>query len=141
MITITESYDIVTNESAINGETAEDGWLNEEGNEYENVEEAIHHLKNEGVIEASASDFHQGIWYKTEEEQDMYNGSYETRYFFIKNASFKEEKQIYEGLFGKKPKNIKVKVNIKKILKSQEKTLEKKSKKVKKELIGLIKKL
>jgi hypothetical protein len=95
---ITESYEIITPESAREGDVSESGWIDKKGMNFDSVEEASKHLCSEGVIEASASFFHKGIWYITEGEQDMYSGSVENRHFFVKNASEKQEKALYNRL-------------------------------------------
>jgi len=99
LIKVKESYEIVTQESAREGDFAETGWINEEGVDFDDIEEVIEHLRMEGIIEASSSCFHTGVWYNTEAQQDMHDGSWESRNFFIEGATEDEQEAIYNALF------------------------------------------
>ena len=98
-IKITTAYEIVTQESAEEGDAAERGWEDEDGKKVGSVSEAVRFLKDEGVIEPSSSCFHKGVWYNDESQQDMQTGAYKQRSFFIKNATQKQQELIYKKLF------------------------------------------
>lgn len=97
---IKTTYEIVTDESAAEGDVAERGWKDEDGEEFESVDDAVEWLRDNGASRtfASSSSFHVGIWYSTEPEQDMYDGSYTTYSFHLEGFTAKEEQQIYEKL-------------------------------------------
>lgn len=100
---IVSTYSITTFESAEEGEYEDEGYLDEEGAEFGSVEEAIEHLKNEGVTEASSSCFHVGVWYDTEENMDPYTGEHEKRSYHVKDATPEEERTIYFAVIEGKP--------------------------------------
>jgi len=95
-IRVTESYDIVTEESSQDGDFAESGWNDEEGREFDSAREAAKHICDEGGIEPSSSQFHKGVWYNTEEEMDRNSGDSTTRAFHVKGASEAQQKAIYK---------------------------------------------
>lgn len=98
-IRVKSSYEIITEESAAEGDVAERGWLNEEGELFDSADEVARHLRDEGVIEASSSCFHPGVSYNTESQQDMHTGEYKSESFFIHGATPGQERKIYKKLF------------------------------------------
>lgn len=113
---IATTYEVVTPESAEAGDAAERGWDNEEGESMEpdeyDLEEALTAtdkaatwLRNQGVEEASSSQFHPGVWYTSSVAQDRayFEKSEERRQsFHLRGFSQEEERTIHSKLFGKK---------------------------------------
>ena len=91
------AYEIITEESAQEGDVEERGWLDEEGEEFETVQEAFRYLKDHGPFEPSSSRFHPGIWYTYYGAMDEY-GEFENNSFFLKEFTPNEEKLIYDSL-------------------------------------------
>jgi hypothetical protein len=56
-------------------------------------------LRDKGVIEASSSHFHPGIWYSNEGYPDMRTGAHTTRSFHLEGFSPDEEQQIFNLMF------------------------------------------
>lgn len=102
-IRIKSSFGTITEESAKEGDFAETGWEDEEGEIFESVEEAAEFLENRGVIEASSSCFHPGVWYDTEGTMDPRTGETTISSFHIENATPRQEEKIFKKLFGPKP--------------------------------------
>lgn len=100
-IKITETYAVVTQESASFGDFAETGWIDKKGVSFDTPEEAAVYLKNEGALERSSSEFHAGIWYSSDPVQDIYDGSYETRSFHLEGSE-DQQRRVYSILFPKK---------------------------------------
>jgi len=109
---IRTTYEIITEESAAEGDVAESGYLDEEGTEYD-VGEAIYLLEG---CEPSASFFHVGIWYTMYGEQDSHTGEYENVSYHLSRGerssekephaltsgwTEEEERRIYEGVTRK----------------------------------------
>jgi hypothetical protein len=61
-------------------------------------------LRNRGVMEASSSHFHPGVWYSSEGEQDMRTGANTTRSFHLEGFTPDEEQDIYYLLFPRRPR-------------------------------------
>jgi hypothetical protein len=91
----------------------EHGYEDEDGQEFEldefDREEGVQlasvvaaWLRNRGVVEASSSDFHPGIWYSSEGEQDMRTGANTTRSFHLEGFTPDEEQDIYYLLFPRR---------------------------------------
>lgn len=90
----------------------EDGWINEDGVEFEPdendledgmsesesiVAQAMKFLDNEGATHASSSHFHPGIWYSTEYETTDYStGEEEERSFHLEGFSPEEQAEIFK---------------------------------------------
>jgi hypothetical protein len=100
-IKITETFAVVTEESASIGDFAETGWNDKKGILFDTPEEAAEYLKNEGALERSSSEFHAGIWYSSDPEQDIHDGSYTTRSFHLDDSE-ENQRLIYSILFPKK---------------------------------------
>jgi len=105
---ITISYSIVTPESAANGDTADNGWENEEGvsmepDEFDREDEltvahlAAKFLRDKGANEASSSHFHTGIWYTSREEDHTSSDSTEYNYH-LKDFTPEEEEATWNLL-------------------------------------------
>jgi hypothetical protein len=98
-IIIKTSYMRTTEESAMEGDWSDTGWIDEEGEEFENVEDAIDWLESEGAIHPSSSAFSEGIWYDSDPEMiDYETGEDERRSFHIKGASIGEQKEIFKKI-------------------------------------------
>lgn len=106
---ITITYDLVTPESAEEGDTAENGWIDEEGedmfasaedreNGIECTDHAVKFLRDNGATEPSSSAFHVGIWYSSEGETDTISGNVETRAYHLKGFTPEQEKKVYEQI-------------------------------------------
>lgn len=91
----------------------EHGYEDEEGEEFEIDEfdrndgidlaaKVSRWLRDKGVIEASSSDFHPGVWYSSEGEQDMHTGANTTRSFHLEGFTPEEEQNIFYLLFPRR---------------------------------------
>jgi hypothetical protein len=110
---IKTTYSIITPESAEIGDTAERGWIDEEGesmlpaDEDETViDRAVAFLLSEGITESSSSGSYgrwpgPGIWYSTQFEMDYSTGNEEERSFHLYEFTDDEEKAIYFALKSK----------------------------------------
>jgi hypothetical protein len=103
------SYDIVTPESAEEGDVAERGWIDDEGasmepDEYDIevgrtvVDKAIKFLCYDGATEPSSDPFSSGTWYTTEGDQDYRTGATEYRAYHLKDFTREEERAVYNGV-------------------------------------------
>ena len=101
-IIVKQTFDIITEESSKIGDFSESGWEDEEGKEFERPEDVAEYLEREGVIEASSSVFHPGVWYSTEGHMDMYSGETRIDSYHISNAKQEEEKEIYDMIFKRR---------------------------------------
>lgn len=96
---IKTTYSQITPESASNGDFSETGWIDEKGESFDSVEEAVDWLKREGAIEPSSTCFHPGIWYSTGFVcVDYSDGTEEERAFHLKGFTPEEEREVYELL-------------------------------------------
>lgn len=103
MKTIKTTYSQVTPESADRGVFSDTGWVDEDGETFETVQDAIQWLKSNGVTEASSSSFHQGIWYSTDMNIiDYSDHTEEEQSFHLYGFSKDEELSIYNALFNNK---------------------------------------
>jgi len=110
---ITTSYQTVTPESAEQGDFADQGWENEEGesmlaDQYDTeegitaVDKAVKFLKDNGGNEPSSSQFNTGVWYSTPDPD--HNNNYftkgEEKYysFHLKGFTPEEEKAIFDKM-------------------------------------------
>jgi len=104
------SYSQTTPESAAQGDSSANGWVNEEGVEmtpdafdYEEgistVDLAVKFLDREGASQASSSAFYPGVWYSTDYSTiDYRTGTDEERCFHLKDFSDEEQRQIWNKL-------------------------------------------
>jgi len=103
------SYDIVTPESAEEGDVEESGWEDEEGTSMEPdkfdkeegltaVDLAVRFLKDQGATEPSSyPTWSTGTWYRNT-ETDYRDGSAKSLYFHLVGFSSDEEKKIYKKI-------------------------------------------
>lgn len=107
------TYDIVTHESAAEGDTAENGWIDQEGVSMKPdadeaadgvtaVDKAVEMLRDNGATEASSSSFHTGIWYtNNDHDTDYITGAVESRSYHLKGFTPEEERAVYAGMRGR----------------------------------------
>lgn len=101
------TYEIVTPESAEEGDAEERGWIDEDGvsmkpDKYDTqdgitaVDKAIKFLKHEYATDASSSRFNEGTWYTNYEySQDYSTGAVESRSYHLKGFTEAEERAIF----------------------------------------------
>jgi hypothetical protein len=106
------TYEIVTPESAEQGDADERGWIDEDGvsmepdetdieDEVSAVDKAIKFLKENGATEPSSSDSHVGLWYTCREhDTDLGTGAVESRSYHLVDFMPHEEFAIYDGMKG-----------------------------------------
>jgi len=107
---ITTTYSIITEESAQEGNYAETGWIDEEGevieadldNDETVVDAAVKWLQRHGANDASSSRFHPGIWYSLVEDADLRTGDVTEKHFHLRGFTDKEQRQIYAELFPRR---------------------------------------
>lgn len=100
------SYEVVTHESADDNDVAERGWEDQIGERCEadpecgetEVSEAIRKLSNDGVCEASSSEFHPGVWYIGHPETNYRTGAETTYSYHLKGFTESEEREIYDAV-------------------------------------------
>jgi hypothetical protein len=90
------SYEIITEESAREGDVAERGWEDEEGTEY-TTHDLIKLLEQEGC-EPSSTHFHMGIWYTSYGEADIFSGDTKNISYHLSGFSEDEEKEIFQSI-------------------------------------------
>lgn len=98
------SYEIVTPESAEFGDAEERGWEDEKGIEFDNIEEVVEFLEDNGPMEPSASFFHKNMWYNGPVIQDrnyFETGEEKTLSYFLRNMTEDEQEQVYNALAHK----------------------------------------
>lgn len=123
------SYDLVTEESAAEGDTDQHGWADLEGGRYPiegsnvpksqlvdvhegaklatypvaSAREAVDLIReNMGALEPSSSEFHVGVWYTEEAEQDMDSGDYESKSAHLHGFDPREEAAIWNELVARR---------------------------------------
>lgn len=102
------TYEVVTPESAEHGDAADRGWIDEEGVSMKpehgegTIAKAIKFLRDEGVVEASSTQFHKGIWYSNEADQDYRTGEDTTKSYHLYGFTETEERAIHTELFGRR---------------------------------------
>jgi hypothetical protein len=112
---IVTTYQIVTPESAEQGDFADQGWENEEGesmlpDQYDEgitaVDKAVKFLQDNGGSEPSSSQFNYGVWYSTpdsDHNNDYFTKGIEKYYsFHLKGFTPEEEKAIFDKMKGGK---------------------------------------
>lgn len=113
---IRTAYQIVTEESASQGDFAEQGWGDEDGVLFEEnygdpddgaVPSAIRWLQSKGSLEPSCTVFHRGIWYsQADADIDMYSGEHRTESYHLSGFTVLEEHSIFRALTGKPSKTV-----------------------------------
>ena len=91
---IKTTYEVVSPESAEDGEVESRGFIDEVGTSY-TVDEAIDLLAG---FEPSASYFHPGIWYSGDPDTDFRTGKEETISYPLSGFTEDEERHIYKGV-------------------------------------------
>ena len=116
---ISTAYTTITPESAEEGDHADRGWVDKDGDDIEVdaddiaeahetdagtpvisavVDKVIKWLKDHGAYETSSTSFHPGVWYSTPYEVSDYStGEERQEDFFLRNFSNEEEKRIFEA--------------------------------------------
>ena len=74
---VSETYEIITEESAENGDFEETGFTFQD--EPMTAREIAEYLYTGGFTEASASQYHDGVWFSANGDMDMHSGDYENR--------------------------------------------------------------
>lgn len=108
---IRTSYEVVTYESAEEGDAEERGWEDEEGvvmepDEFDQeegitaVDKAVEFLSGKGVIEASSYPWAPGDWFISEDEVDYKTGDRTQYHFFLDNFTPEEEREIARQVLG-----------------------------------------
>lgn len=103
------TYEIITPESAEEGDAAERGWVDDEGSSMEPdeydleegitaVDNAVKFLCHDGATEASSYPFSVGTWYTTEGDPDYRTGETEYHSYHLKDFTPEEERVIYDGV-------------------------------------------
>lgn len=107
------TYEIITPESAEQGDVEERGWVDEDGismkpDKYDTqdgitaVDKAIKLLEEDGASEPSSSSFHSGIWYSNDRyDEDYSTGAIESRSYHLKGFSEAEERAIFRAIAGR----------------------------------------
>lgn len=115
---IATSYSTVTPESAEEGDFADRGWVDEEGDAIEVdvldigdqgeagsqapvtdaiVKRAVRWLRDHGAYETSSSSYHSGVWYSSPSEVSDYStGEERSEDFFLRNFTEEEERRIFD---------------------------------------------
>lgn len=105
------SFETVTPESAEQGDAAERGWIDEEGESMDPdaddraegltaVDKAADFLDDQGVS-PSASHFHPGLWYTTTDpDTDLRTGETEYRSYHLVGFTTEEQQEIFDDLMG-----------------------------------------
>lgn len=103
---IATTYQIVTPESAEQGDYAESGWEDEEGESVEPdefddegttvVDKAVKWLLDKGAIEASSSSFHSDVWYTSAEDINYSTGSFTTYNFHLRGFTPEEQEAVFD---------------------------------------------
>jgi hypothetical protein len=89
------TYEVVTPESAEEGDAAERGWIDEDGTDY-TVEDAIQLLQGK---EPSSSHFHPGVWYSDiDGDVDLRTGAETRQSYHLDGFSEDEQRAIFDGV-------------------------------------------
>jgi hypothetical protein len=110
---IKTTFQTVTPESAADGDFADQGWEDEEGesmmlDEYDIedgvtvVDKAVEFMKNKGASEPSSSRFNTGVWYSTVDPDRNYQTGEEKYFsFHLKGFTPEEEEKIFNKMTKK----------------------------------------
>lgn len=92
------TYEVITPESAEDGDAAERGWTDEDGEKH-SVQSAIELLTRSHCVHASSSSFHAGIWYTdADPDADFETGAETSQSYHLSGFSEVEERAIYIGV-------------------------------------------
>jgi hypothetical protein len=97
---ITITYEIVTPESAKQGDVEERGWIDDEGVAMASPAEAIKFLRDKGATQASSTAFHPGVWYSDCGDTDYKTGADETRSYHLKGFTERAQRIIFDAING-----------------------------------------
>ena len=114
---IATAYQTVTPESAAEGDVADRGWEDQDGDSIEVssydieeargegshapvtdaiVKQAVRWLRDHGANETSSSSYHAGVWYSSPSEVTDYStGEERSEDFFLRNFTDKEERLVF----------------------------------------------
>lgn len=109
---ILTTYNVVTPESAEQGDYAESGWYDEEGDsvvpdQYDVeegltvVDKAVEWLRKHNVAEASSSHFHQGVWYTSCPDVDYGTGAETTYNYHLQGFTPEQEEEIFKRIHAR----------------------------------------
>jgi hypothetical protein len=101
------TYEIITPESSEAGDAEERGWIDEEGETFESVEDVVRFLQDNGANEPSSSSFNPGVWYTHYGDYDystrqMERGEVENRSYHLYNFTPEQEEEVFNQMTGKK---------------------------------------
>lgn len=99
---ISISYEVWDEDSIEAGETDDKGWKDEEGEEFDSVEDAIKFLKKKSANNPSNGAYHSGTYYKDDGTENVKTG--ETKYLTYHlngNWTEDEKKAIYKAITKK----------------------------------------
>lgn len=106
------AFEVVTEDSARDGDASERGWDDEEGENMlpdeqdeeegvSSVDIALEFLEENGATEASSTQFHRGVWYHTADpEIDMRSGEATYRSFHLVEFTEEEQREIFDRVYG-----------------------------------------
>jgi len=94
-------YDIITPESAEDGDFAESGFICE-GEKFTSFESLADHIISEGATEASSYPFTPGCWYVCNDyDTDYVTCAVENRSYHVTGLSDKQERELYRRVTGR----------------------------------------
>lgn len=92
------TYEIVTPESAADGDVSERGWVDEDGTAY-TTDEAIQFLAHDHSVEPSSTQFHPGVWYSDlDAETDWHTGAERRQSYHLKGFTESQQRRIYRAV-------------------------------------------
>lgn len=98
VLRIRTAFEDITPESAEDGQAAETGFIDDDGEEFVNVRDAVAWLRDRGPFEPSSSSPHSGIWYTHYGEADYRDGTTRNLSYHIAGATLTQELRIYDLL-------------------------------------------
>ena len=100
-ITMDVTYQIVTPESASQGDYADQGY-EEEGLTFDTVDDLISELMQHW-LEPSSTKHHEGVWYtQTVPERDLYSGEEKTLSFHPKGLNKEESETVFNTVMRRR---------------------------------------
>lgn len=84
---IRAAYEIITEESAQEGDAEERGWENEEGEEYD----LLQATSLIAGCEPSSTVYHQDIWYTKYGDMNYHDGTYTNYFYHLDKSTWSEE--------------------------------------------------
>lgn len=99
---IKTSYSRINEESIKQGDCSETGWVDQEGVNFESLDDAIDFLNREGAVHASGYPFYEGVWYSTDFMPFYDNeGTQDQNNFHLSGFSLNEQKAIYDAVMSR----------------------------------------